>query len=409
MATLLDPDGERRLQEYFDGIGDVLKTKKARASFAMYAMGILGDGERKSVEPIAARAAADPATTDAMHQRLLHFLNQSSWSDRGVRRYAARHAVAAATARLPVDAWIVDDTGWLKQGKHSVGVQRQYTGSAGKVTNCQVGVSLALATANEHVPVDFELYLPESWANDPARRAEAAIPDEVPFKTKPDLALDMVRRALLDDLPRGVVLADTAYGNSSAFRAELRRLGLHYAVAVDATTKVHRFDGAEVPPEVPIDVRAYAAGLSVTPKAFRRVTWREGTKRSLSARFAIRWVIPFHDDGTPVERRERVLLVCEWPDDDRHPTKYYFVVPPSTMSRKRLIRLIKERWRTERMYEDLKGELGLDHFEGRRFPGWHHHVSVVLACYAFVVAERARRFPPSAGRAGRNDPLPLAA
>ncbi len=168
----------------------------------MYAMGLLGDGERKSVEPIAARACPDPARIDAVHQRLLHFTN-ANWSDAEVRRVAADHALAAMTEREPVVAWILDDTGFLKQGKHSVGVQRQYTGSAGKITNCQIGVSLAVATETEHLPIDFELYLPESWLDDPNRRSEARIPDSVRFKTKPELALDMVRRALDHGVPPG--------------------------------------------------------------------------------------------------------------------------------------------------------------------------------------------------------------
>ncbi|WP_395854274.1 IS701 family transposase [Cystobacter fuscus] len=193
-------------------------------------MGLLGDGERKSIEPIAARACPDPKKTDAMHQRLLHFAVDSRWSDREVRREAARYALDAMTQREPVEAWIVDDTGFLKQGKHSVGVQRQYTGSAGKITNCQIGVSLSVATRTEHVPLDFELYLPESWANDTARRQEARIPEDIPFKTKPQLAVQMIGRAVTDGVPKGVVLADSAYGSSGEFRAQVRSLGLHYAV-----------------------------------------------------------------------------------------------------------------------------------------------------------------------------------
>ncbi|ATB51295.1 endonuclease DDE [Corallococcus macrosporus DSM 14697] len=149
----------QRLERYFQQIGDVLGEESRRGSFALYAMGLLGEGERKSVEPIAARACPDPERVDAMHQRLLHFAVDSRWSDREVRRQAARYALEAMTRRESVEAWIVDDTGFLKQGKHSVGVQRQYTGSAGKVANCQIGVSLSVATRTEHLPLDFELYL----------------------------------------------------------------------------------------------------------------------------------------------------------------------------------------------------------------------------------------------------------
>src|SRR5262249_551919 len=218
MDNSFDSDGQKRLREYLDGVGEILANKCRRASFAKYAMGLLGDGERKSVEPIAARACADPELIEHEHQRLCHFLVDSNWSDRNVRRFAVRYGIAALTAREPVTAWIIDDTGMLKQGSHSVGVQRQYTGSAGKVTNCQIAVSLSLATSTEQLPIDFELYLPRSWTDDPKRRSEARIPDDVVFKTKLDLARDMIDRAIEDGWPRGIVLVDTAFGNSNKFR-----------------------------------------------------------------------------------------------------------------------------------------------------------------------------------------------
>src|SRR5579859_4653792 len=185
-----------RLEQFFGRIGAHLKDRRKRESFAMYAFGILGDGERKSAEPIAARACAEPDQTHNVHQKLLHFLSRSSWDDRAVRLEAARYAIEAVEKREPITTWIIDDTGFLKQGAHSVGVQRQYTGSAGKITNCQVGVSLAVATSSEQIPVDFDLYLPKPWTDDPQRREEARIPDEVTFKTKIELALEMIERAV---------------------------------------------------------------------------------------------------------------------------------------------------------------------------------------------------------------------
>src|SRR3954463_14019804 len=192
MANLMNAAAQRRLSEYFDSIGALLGRKGRRESFALYAEGVLGDGERKSIEPIAARACADPARADAEHQRLLHFALDAPWSDDDVRQEAARYALEAMTAHEPVDSWIVDDTGFPKQGKHSVGVQRQYTGSAGKTTNCQVGVSLCVATPTEHLPIDFELYVPTCWTDDPKRRAEARLPDDFVFRTKPELAIAMI-------------------------------------------------------------------------------------------------------------------------------------------------------------------------------------------------------------------------
>ena len=173
-----------RIEQFFERIDSHLKERRKRESFAMYAFGILGDGERKSAEPIAARACADPNQTNNVHSKLCYFLGRSEWDDRAVRLEAARYAMEAVQKREPITTWIIDDTGFLKQGKHSVGVQRQYTGSAGKITNCQLGVSLAVATSHDQFPIDFELYLPKTWAEDPSLRAEARIPDVVTFKTK---------------------------------------------------------------------------------------------------------------------------------------------------------------------------------------------------------------------------------
>lgn len=396
MANLINPAAERRLHEYFEGIGALLGRQERRASFAIYAQGLFGDAERKSVEPIAVRDCIDPKQADAAHQRILHFMVDSKWDDHSVRLASARYAIAEMTKHAPIDTWVIDDTGFLKQGKHSVGVQRQYTGSAGKITNCQIGVSLSVTTPTEHLPIDFELYLPESWANDPRRRREARIPDDVLFKTKHELALQMLRRAVVDRIPPGILLADSAYGTSSEFRREIRRLNLHYAVGVDPKTTVWLVDG-ETRRGSPINVRDLALTLR-DYKCFRRCTWRKGTKEDLSARFAVARVVPAHDDGVDPDQRERLWLVIEWRDGESEPANYFFCSFNSHASKKQMIRLIMQRWRTERIYEDLKGELGLDHYEGRRFTGWHHHVSIALCCYAFIVAERVRRFPPSAGR-----------
>lgn len=397
----MDADGQRRLGEYFDGVGEILSNKCRRASFAMYAMGLLSDGERKSAEPIAARACADPAKVDAVHTRLLHFIKDSVWSDHDVRLFAARYAIESICKRGPIESWIFDDTGFLKQGKHSVGVQRQYTGSAGKVTNCQIGVSLSVATRDAHLPVDFELYLPQSWMDDPARRRVARIAEDMEFKTKIELAMEMLERAVAAELPPGIVLADSFYGDASEFRAKIRSFNLDYAVGVERRTKVWQMDSLQRRRGDPLLVGELAS--QIDPGAYRRVTWRQGTKKDLSARFAFLRVVPFTDESSEPSTREDVWLVIEWEDGEAEAKKFYFSSLPLTTSHKELVRIIKERWRTERVYQDLKDELGLDHFEGRSFPGWHHHVSVALACYAFVVAEQARRFPPSATRSLADD------
>lgn len=400
MAYLLDGAAQRRLESYFVEIGQLLGRRERRESFALYALGLLGDAERKSAEPIAAATCPDPKLVDAEHQRLLNFLGVANWSDRDVRRLAASYALSAMTERSDIDAWIIDDTGFLKQGRHSVGVQRQYTGSAGKVTNCQLGVSLTLCNETQQVPIDFELYLPKSWTENTERRREARIPDDVRFRTKPELALAMIERAIADGWARGVVLADTAYGNGSRFRGRLRELGLRYAVAVQGTTKVWRLDrrGRRLGEAVTVLELAMSHAL----RHYRRTTWREGSKYSMRSNFATCRVRPVHDEtGSP--EHEDVVLLCEWPEGEDEPTKFVFTTE-QRLSRKALVRLVKQRWRTERVYEDMKGELGLDHYEGRRFPGWHHHVTTALCCYAFLAAEQARSFPPSAKRASRVRP-----
>ena len=406
---LLDAAGQQRLLDYFARIGDVLGDESRRASYAVYAMGLLGDGERKSMEPISARAAPDTGRVTAQHQRLQHFITDSPWSDREVRRAAALYGVEALTARESITHWIVDDTGFLKQGSHSVGVKRQYTGSAGKVTNCQVAVSLGVATPTNHLPIDFELYLPRDWTDDEARRNEARIPDDVVFKTKLELALDMADRALADGIEPGMFLVDTAYGNSSHFRRALRQRGFSYGVAVKSTTKVWQLDKLERRTGGRTMTVSEYANKIVGRGGFRRTTWREGTKRSMSARFAARRVLPIADEGVSRAERDIVWLLMEWEDGQEAPNKFHFITAPEHVTKKWLVRQVKQRWRIERAYEDMKGQLGLDHFEGRRYPGWHHHVSAVLSCYAFIVAEHARHFPPEAGRAHRDRAYRLAA
>ena len=403
MHTLTDA-GEARLETFLEDLGDLLGDKRRKASFATYALGLLGEGERKSVEPIAARAVGGAADVEAAHQRLLHFLARSEWDDRAVRRFATRYALKFMATDQPVEACIIDDTGFLKQGSHSVGVQRQYTGSAGKIANCQVGVSLSLATRSDHLPIDFELYLPTSWTDDAARRREARIPDEVIFKTKPELALEMLTRAHQDGLPLGVVLADAGYGSSSEFRLGIHRLGLPYSVGVVSTSKVFEVHEVVNRGGKAIDLRKLATKLDAKGK-FQRFTWRTGSRGDLSARFAMRRVTPCGEQGQELDERSTVWLLIEWRDGEADPANYYFSSLPQDTSLDSLVAITTQRWRTERAYQDLKGELGLDHYEGRKFRGWHHHISVVLCCYAFAVAERHRIFPLTSRRPRRDGSL----
>jgi SRSO17 transposase len=268
-------------------------------------------------------------------------------------------------------------------------------------------VSLSIATRSEHLPIDFALYLPESWIEDPALRKECRIPEHAVFKTKIELALDLISQAVDDKIPGNVVLADSAYGDSTDFRNVVRMYGLDVGVAIKSLTKVWLLDATGRANGDPIGVQAL--GIQLGPKAFRRITWRDGSRRKMHARFCFRRVKVAHDDGSEADDREPLWLMIEWPEGEEKPTKFVLTSLPRRMSKKQIVRIIKERWRTERAYEDLKGELGLDHFEGRSFPGWHHHVSVVLCCYAFIVGERVRHFSPSEGRGDSDAALTVAA
>lgn len=401
-STTLDDVAVTRMNTFLDGIGTSLKDKRQRASFALYAAGLMSDGERKSMEPIAARSSGDPQSVLAMHHKLVHFVSSPAWADTPVRTFSARYAVEAMQTQAPVRTWVVDDTGFLKQGKHSPGVQRQYTGTAGKTTNCQIGVSLVLGNEFAHVPVDFRLYLPESWTSDPARCRRAHIPVECDYAPKWCLALEMIETALQAGLPQGVVLADCGYGNTAVFRDTLTGLGLQYAVEIQSTTKLQSISHTG---ELGDRLSAIDLGKMLERKV-RRVTWREGTNTTLHSRFARIRVVVLHDNGEP---REPEWLLVEWPDGEPSPTKFVLTSLPSSISCIQLVRIFKSRWRIERSYEDLKGELGLDHYEGRSWVGWHHHVTVVLACYAFLVAEQVRSFPPSGARTSHDDPFECAA
>ena len=379
----LDQQTPQRLLAYFDSIGALLWDNTQKRSFALYAMGLLSPLKRKSVEPIAAHLTSQVNQANATYQRLLHFLTDAPWPDDAVRLVAAGYGLAEMLRNAQVQAWIFDDTGFLKQGEHSVGVQRQYSGTAGKVANCQTAVSLTVATQRCHLPVDMQLYLPSCWADDPARRQEARIPAEIGFLTKPQIALAMAQRARGAGVPPGTVLADSAFGDSRDFRHGIRELQMHYAVGIHLTTGVCPVDS----PEQTLSVQKLLDGLSA--RRFRRYCWREGERGELSARFA------FVQVRIPQDRRQEVLwLVFEWRDGEAKAQRAHLTSLPLHTGKQHLIYLLKERWRTEMVYRELKQELGLAHYEGRRWRGWNHHVSVVLCCYAFVVAVRERSEPP---------------
>jgi SRSO17 transposase len=401
-------DWEERFGGYVERLGDVLGHADRRAPLRAYTTGLLLPGERKSVEPMAARV--DPARVGAAHQSLHHFVAKAAWDDASLLKAVRDHVLPAMLERGPIRAWLVDDTGLPKKGKLSVGVARQCCGQLGKRDNCQVAVTLSVATEHASLPVAYRLYLPEAWAGDPARRAAAGVPDEVAFATKPAIALGQVERALADGVPPGVVVTDAGYGNDTDFRDGVTAAGLPYVAGIQGTTGLWPPGAGPLPaaprggkgrppkrlrrdPEHrPLAAEELAAGLP--GDAWKAVTWREGTAGPLASRFAAVRVRPAHDDFRLSEPRAEEWFLAEWPEGEKEPTKYWLSTLPEATSLEDLVATAKLRWRIERDFEELKQELGLGHFEGRGWRGFHHHASLCVAAYGFLVAERCRFSPP---------------
>ena len=391
-----------RLDTYLDRLSQVAGHADRIVPMRNYTKGLLLPIERKSVEPMAARLA--PAKVRQMHQSLHHIVAEAAWSDSAVLREVRRQVLAAMTRKHPLTAWIVDDTGFPKKGRHSVGVTRQYCGQLGKQENCRVAVSLSLATEQASLPVAYQLYLPEIWAQDPARRNQAGVPQEIRFQTKPEIALAQIRSLVEADVPCAPVLADAAYGNDNRFRDGLQQLGLEYAVGIQSSTSVWPPGFAPLPSKVrgvigrppkllrrderhqPLSLKELA--LCLSPSDLRRVSWREGTRGTMHSRFAALRVRVAHRDYERSQPRDEQWLLIEWPKAEKGPTKYWLSNLPASSSVRQLVATAKLRWRIERDYQELKQELGLGHFEGRNWRGFHHHATLSIAAYGFLVVER---------------------
>jgi SRSO17 transposase len=354
-----------------------------------YCSGLLLDCKRKSAEPIAAATAPD--ATSAKHQSLLHFLAKGEWSDEKVLGKVRDLVLPQMDRHGPIEAWIIDDTSFPKCGSHSVGVSHQYCGQLGKQANCQVAVSLSVANHAASLPVAYRLYLPESWAKDDERRRKAGVPDEVEFQTKPKIALQQIEWACAAGLARGVVEMDCAYGSDLSLRRRLTALELTYAVGVWARTLVRKAErGSDNKPVTAADL-----ARSLAKRAWRTIGWRDGTNARLASRFA-RVRVRAAGSGTTEEEPEEWLII-EWPKDEKEPTKFWLSTLPADIAFERMIDITMMRWRIERDYQELKQEVGLGHFEGRSWRGFHHHATMCVAAYGFLVAERGA-FPPSAPR-----------
>ena len=389
-----------RLEEFLSKLLRHLGRSERRHHGALYVQGLLLDGERKSIEPLAQRLP------DGNVQALQQFVGQSPWAWEPVRRLLAQQMEEEL---LPAAAWIVDDTGFPKQGHESVGVARQYSGTLGKVGNCQVAVAVHLATEEESVPLDWALYLPQAWIEDRERCRKAGIPKDTPFRAKGELALELIDHLLEWDLKAQPVLADAGYGNSAEFRQGLADRHLLYVVGVESSTAVWDRPTQRVQPRrrgrMGRPRRPYYRGepqavsqlaITLPPDRWRTVTWRQGSRGPQQSRFAACRVQPAHGHAHDRPELPRVWLLIEWPREVEAPSKYWFSNLPEGLSLRRLVQLAKLRWRVEQNYQQLKEELGLDHYEGRGWQGWHHHVTLVCMAYAFLLLERERNKKNSA-------------
>jgi SRSO17 transposase len=391
---------ESRFDRHVEGLVSVIGHVDRAGPLRDYCIGLVMPGERKSVEPMAAITA--PERTAAQHQSLLHFVGQGDWSDEKVLAKVREMVLPAIERAGPIEAWIIDDTSFPKKGRHSVGVSHQYCGQLGKQANCQVAVSLSIANHSASLPVAYRLYLPKVWAEDEERRSKAGVPENIEFKTKPEIALEQIRWACETGLPGTTVLLDAGYGHDSKLRAGITDLEQTYVAGIQPQTlvwvpgmrrgrtpKKGRFDAPNT-----TSVKDLAFGLRA--KAWRTVKWREGTNEWLSSRFArvrVHVASSHENSGKPVEE----WLLIEWPAGEKEPTKYWLSTLSRHITLRDLVDAAKLRWRIERDYQELKQEVGLGHYEGRGWRGFHHHATLCIAAYGFLISER-ETIPPSGPR-----------
>ena len=404
---------QKRLAAYLHSLAQAAGHEDRVAPLQSYCTGLLLPGERKSVEPMAARLC--PEKVRQTHQSLHHIVAHSPWSDEDVLEAVRHYALPAMEKQAPIEAWVVDDTGLVKKGTHSVGVTRQYCGQVGKQENCRVVVSLSITTAAASLPIAWRLYLPQVWSEDKEGRKATGVPPAIKFQTKPEISLEQIRAAVDRGIPPAPVLGDAGYGNDTKFRDGITDLDLLYVLGIQSSVSVwppgqeplpkQKWKGIGRPPSLvrrnerhhPATARELA--MSLPASAWKTVSWREGTRKTLRSRFAAVRIRPAHRDYWSSAPRAEEWLLIEWPKPEKEPSKYWLSTLPATTNLRHLVRLAKHRWIIERDYEELKQELGLGHYEGRGWRGFHHHATLCTAAYGFLVAERSR-FSPSA-RAGK--------
>lgn len=395
MGSGVESRFERYAEKMIETLGHANRATPAR----WYLRGLMLPGERKSVEPMAARV--HPQDVCSAHQSMHHLVADSEWRDTALLSAVAREVVPVLSQEGQAPCfWIIDDTSYRKYGKHSVGVARQYCGHLGKTENCQVAVSLTLATAEGSLPLGYRLYLPQEWTGNKKRCQAAGVPKAVGFATKGQIAWGQIEAALAAGIARGTVLMDAAYGDEAAMRDRLSAHRLSYAVAVRPATTV--WWGKHQPASAPVeqsrgrprtrvrrDARHQPLGVldlarALPAASFRTVEWREGTNTPLASHFA-RVRVRAAQGG---RARDEEWLLIEWPRGEAEPTHYFLSNLPETVSLEDLVATVKMRWRIERDYLELKQELGLGHYEGRNWRGFHHHASLCIAAYGFLMLER---------------------
>ncbi|MDE3070628.1 MAG: IS701 family transposase [Acidobacteriota bacterium] len=386
-----------RLVGFVEAVTRPLPLRRQRENALLYVRGLVEQGGRKSLQPTLFRLEETPARYESLQQ----FLADSPWQPEALIRACAERVAP----QLGVVAWIVDDTGIVKDGRHSPGVKRQYSGSLGKIGNCQITVSVHAVGARGTLPLGWRLYLPEEWCDDLPRRRKAKIPDGVSFETKPRLAAGLCERAAEWEVPAAPILADQAYGDDAGFRAGLHEAELEYVLSVRAETSVYgpvtRFAVPERkgslgrprtvarPDRRPESVRALAGRLPAC--AWRTLPCRTTPAgEDASSRFAFVRVVATNPVRNRHQQPRWEWLIIEWPDGAEAPCDYWLSNLAADESLERLARLARLRWTIELDYRQLKGELGLDHYEGRSYPGFHHHTALVTCAHAFLSEERLR-------------------
>jgi SRSO17 transposase len=398
--SLVEVDGPSVVAERLEAFGvEVLAEAVNRpvqlVNGGVYLRGLIEQGPRKSLEPMVARLGEE-----ADYESLQNFLAVSSWDPVLLVRAVAERVMPA----IGVQAWVLDDTGFPKDGKHSPGVKRQYTGTLGKIGNCQIGVSVHAVGEQGTVPLGWALYLPEEWCEDAERRRRAKIPAGVEFQTKPELGVDLIEQAAGWDIAKAPVLGDQAYGDNTVLRERLHDSDLQYVLSVGADTKVFASETTFTVPEhqggagppysrprpdrEPVAIAELITGLP--PEAFQTVTFRDGPNgEPVTSRFCFLRVRAANraKKRTPWPPREE-WLIAECPEDHDQPSGYWISNLPEETEPEQLARLARLRWKIELDYKQLKGELGLDHYEGRSYLGWHHHTALVTAAHGFLTLER---------------------